>query len=397
MNTEIRELRALARPLDTESDLDPLLERAGSARYVLIGEASHGGHEYYAWRAALTRRLITDHGFSVVAVEGDAPECAQVDHCVRLRAEVEDPLQILDGLREWPSWLWSNTETVEFCRWLRARNATLPPDERIAWHGLEGFPVQALLRATVRWLRENEPGHLAAALDPAGGEIPLVPPERVDAVVNALLDRFGTEPTVDAGSGPAHCVDGVTYYRAMLRGGAPAWNTRDVHLTDMLDRWTATHGQAARAIVWAHNTHVGDARATDMADNSMVNLGQLVRERHGDEAVCIIGFAGGTGQVVAARRREAPMERLPVPAPDPGSWEAVLAATGLERALFLLRDQQPSPWTTSRPQRAIGVIFDPERETGHYNATRLADRYDALCWFSQTTPVHALHLAASPG
>jgi erythromycin esterase-like protein len=420
-DTDETEILGSALPLEYESDLDPLLDRIGprlgGVRCVLLGEASHGTHEYYAWRAALTRRLIAEHGFSFVAVEGDWPDCWQVNRSVTgAPGAPQDPREALDDYRRWPTWMWANEETVRFCRWLRDHNAGLPPQRRAGFYGLDVYSLWESLRAVITYLSEHHPDYVDIAknayrcFEPYG-ENPQVyawksrlVPEECEQEALALLTglrRFpgSGDPAEDLNAAQnAEVARGAAhYYRAMIGGGPEAWNIRDVHMADTLDRLLAFHGEGARAVVWAHNTHVGDARATGMADSGMVNLGQLVRERHGRDRAVVVGFAGGHGNVVAAPRWGAPMEIMPVPAPLPGSLEALLMKEAeLDKALFVFADGPDQGWlNTRRGHRAIGVVYDPDRDRRQFVPTTLGDRYDALCWFSWTSALAPLHLEAA--
>ncbi|MGK5554198.1 erythromycin esterase family protein [Actinomadura kijaniata] len=404
---EVEEVLGSALPLEVEADLDPLLERVGDARCVLLGEASHGTHEYYAWRAALTRRLVAEKGFSFVAVEGDWPDCWQVSRSVTLAGDApRDPAEVLDGYRRWPTWMWANRETVDFCRWLRDHNAAT--GDRVGFYGLDVYSLWDSLRSVIGYLSERRPEYVETALaayrcfEPHGedpGSYALVPGGCEDEVLE-LLTRLrrpaeGAED-LNARQNAEVAAGAERYYRAMIGGGPESWNVRDVHMADTLDRLLDFHGPGARGVVWAHNTHVGDARATDMAAAGMVNLGQLARDRHGRDAVVAVGFAGGSGEVIAAPRWGGTMEAMAVPAPGPGSVEALLTETGLARALFVFSDGPGAAWPRERRgHRAIGVVYDPGRDPRNYVPTVLAERYDALCWFRRTSALAPLHLEAA--
>ncbi|TQM36462.1 erythromycin esterase family protein [Pseudonocardia cypriaca] len=410
------DVRALARPLQSDSHLDPLVERAGDARLVLIGEASHGTHEYYAWRDRLTRRLVTEKGFGFVAVEGDWPDCRRLHRAVT--GGPEDVDEALGGYDRWPTWMWANSAVRAAMNWLREHNAELPPQRRVGFHGLDVYSLQRSMREVVRWLREHDPDHASAALDAYAcfepyGPDPLayaratrwVPENCEDAVIEVLRDmceRHGSD-----GSSPgeadqrfvaeqnAAVVAGAErYYRAAVRGGPDSWNVRDVHMADTLDRLLDHHGPGSKGVVWAHNTHIGDARATDMAAAGMTSLGQLAHERHADDGVVLVGFAGHRGDVVAASSWGAPAERLPVPPARDGSAEDLLhRALGDEPSLLVFPEtyDQPRWLRTSFDHRAIGVVYHPDQERwGNYVPSTLGDRYDALLWFGETTALEPL-------
>ncbi|MFW3172496.1 erythromycin esterase family protein [Geodermatophilus sp. CPCC 206100] len=410
-------LRELARPLRDPADLDPLLERVGDARVVAIGEASHGTHEYYAWRAALTRRLVTERGFRFVAVEGDWPDCYRVNRSVRLREGADaDPYDALDAFSRWPTWMWANDEVVEFCRWLRELNAGRPEPERVGFYGLDVYSLWDSIHELVAWLREHEPEHVDQAVralqcfEPFGEDgaeyafaSRFAPTTCEQAVVDLLHRLCGDRGREEAQTDPearfsaeqnaAVVVDAERYYRAMVQSSAESWNVRDVHMADVLDRLLAHAG--GKVVVWEHNTHIGDARATDMADAGMVNVGQLLRERHGASDVVLVGFGGYRGGVVAGEEWGAQMERMPVPPARPGSLEALLHEQVGADALLVWEPGAARPPELDRrlDHRAIGVVYRPSRERwGNYVPTVLAERYDAFLYLDDTRPLQPLHL-----
>ncbi|WP_456598731.1 erythromycin esterase family protein [Blastococcus sp. SYSU DS0616] len=410
------QIRDLARPLRTAADLDPLLDRVGDARIVAIGEASHGTHEYYAWRAALTRRLVEEHGFGLVAVEGDWPDCYRVNRSVRLREDADaDPRDALDAFSRWPTWMWANDDVVDFCRWLREHNAGLPEDARVGFYGVDVYSLWESMHALVGWLAEHEPQHVdqakqaLACFEPFGEDgaeyafaSRFTPSSCEQAAVDLLRslceERGRAESGADAEArfsaeqNAAVVVDAERYYRAMIRGSAESWNVRDVHMVDTLDRLLAHTGR--KVVVWEHNTHIGDARATDMAAAGMTNVGQLLRERHGADDVVLVGFGGYRGGVIAGREWGAQMERMAVPPARSGSLEARLHDALGEDAQFVFpRGDQPE-WLRRRlDHRAIGVVYRSSREKwGNYVATVLGERYDAFLYLDDTTPLQPLHL-----
>jgi erythromycin esterase-like protein len=410
------EVQALARPLRGEADLDPLLERIGEARIVAIGEASHGTHEYYAWRAALTRRLIGERGFRFVAVEGDWPDCYRVNRSVRLREGAdEDPRDALDAFARWPTWMWANDDVVDFCRWLRGYNASRPEVQRAGFYGIDVYSLWDSMQGLVAWLREHEPQHVGTAVqalrcfEPFGEDgaeyafasrfAPTSCEQAAVELLRSLCEQRGREEAATdpearfaAEQNAAVVVDAERYYRAMVQGSAQSWNVRDVHMADTLDRLLAHAGD--KAVVWEHNTHVGDARATDMAAAGMTNVGQLLRERHGTDDVVLVGFGGHRGGVVAGESWGAQMQRMPVPPARPGSLEDRLhRALGADALIVVPHGERPA-WLDERlDHRAIGVVYRPERERwGNYVPTVLGERYDAFLHLEETSPLRPLHL-----
>jgi erythromycin esterase-like protein len=433
------DVAGLASPLTDAGDFDALLDRAAAAQVVMLGEASHGTHEFYQWRANLTQRLIAELGFAFVAVEGDWPDCARVDRSVRGLADApEDPRAALGAFERWPTWMWANEEVVDFCRWLRRYNSGREPAAKVGFHGLDVYSLWESLRAILLHLREHDPDAVEEALaayrcfEPYGEDpqryalaTRLIPEGCEDQVVDLLVrmrERAVAEGVraVDGvradGRGPgdsgseeelsawqnAEVVAGADrYYRAMVKGSVESWNVRDQHMTETLDRLLTYYGPGAKGVVWAHNTHVGDARGTDMAEVGEVNIGQLGRDRYGRDKVVLVGFGCHSGTVVAGAAWGAPMQVMPVPAARHGSLEDILHDTAPERALFVFPDQAagaPDLLSDWLGHRAIGVVYHPERErAGNYVPTKLGDRYDAFVWLDQTRGVRPLrtHEAAA--
>lgn len=410
------EARQLAHPLSGPETWAPLLDRIADAKVVLLGEASHGTHEYYRWRAELTQRLIAERGFSFVAVEGDWPDCERIDRSVRLDPDApEDPRAALEQFRRWPTWMWANEEVCAFARWLREHNAGRPKAARVGFHGLDVYSLWESLRAILLHLREHDPDHVADALaayrcfepygeDPQAYAVQarFVPPGCEPQVLDLLVRMrraaiFDGDASFSAWQNAEVAANAERYYRAMISGGADSWNIRDVHMADTLDRLLHHYGPQAKVIVWAHNTHVGDARATDMAASGIVNIGQLARERHQAEDVVLVGFGGHRGTVIAGGRWGAPAETMSVPRAMHRSLEDLLHATGLDQALFVFPTERQPDWLTGTlAHRAIGVVYHPDREQSlNYVPTRAGQRYDAFCWFDETTAVHPLPVPAA--
>ncbi|MGR6319914.1 erythromycin esterase family protein [Micromonospora soli] len=407
------EVTGLAAPLADPGDLDVLLDRIGNARVVMLGEASHGTHEFYTWRAAISRRLIEEQGFSFVAVEGDWPDCDRVDRSVRCHPGApSDPRDALATFERWPTWMWANEEIMDFTRWLRTRNAGVDEPDRAGFHGLDVYSLWESLREIITWLQEHDPEQVPAALaayrcfqpyeeDPQQYALAtrFVPNncenEVVDLLVGlrerALADgagRFGAWQNAEIVAGAER------YYRTMARGGRESWNVRDRHMDDTLDRLLRHYGPGSKAVVWAHNTHVGDARATDMTDAGEVNIGQLARERYGPDQVMLVGFGTHHGTVVAGDAWGAPMEVMPVPPGRRHSLEEVLHGAAPAQSLFVFpSDGKPDVLADELDHRAIGVVYHPERESfGNYVPTVLGDRYDAFCWIDETQAVRPLRV-----
>lgn len=404
-------------PLDNAADLDPLMERIGDARYVLLGEASHGTHEYYTWRSRITRRLIEEKDFSFIAVEGDWPDCYRVNRFVKGYADAGNAARdVLHSFDRWPTWMWGNWETAALVEWLRLHNAEQPREKRVGFYGLDVYSLWESLEAITRYLEKADPAALATAreamscFEPYGRDeqeyariTRMVPTSCEQEVIDMLVEITRKMPLYDSDmemvlstEQNAHiAVNAEKYYRAMVNSGPDSWNIRDTHMADTLERLMRFHGPAAKAIVWEHNTHVGDARATDMQRSGYVNVGQLVREKHEQDGVVIVGFGSYSGEVLAARNWGDPMEVMPVPKARDGSWEELLHDADLSRHLLLFDDwkQDPHRMKQTLDHRAIGVVYNPEFERfGNYVPSILPFRYDAFIFIDETHALHPLHI-----
>jgi erythromycin esterase-like protein/predicted phosphoribosyltransferase/dienelactone hydrolase len=415
--TAASRLAAAAEPLPRIDDpaFAEAFDRYGQARVVLLGEASHGTAEFYRARAAITRRLIDKHGFNIVAVEADWPDAAAVDRHVRLK-----PHRAMDPppFSRFPTWMWRNTEVEAFVRWLRERNAALPAKDRAAFYGLDLYNMRASMAAVLDYLDKVDPAAAAVAreryacLSPWAGEPSAYGRAALNegyaicerAVLSTLVELARRavdyaakdgETFFDAAQNARLVADAEHYYRAMYYGGAESWNLRDRHMFDTLERILAARGSAAKAVVWAHNSHIGDARYTDMgAVHGEQNIGQFCRERFGRDAA-LIGFGCDTGTVMAASNWDDPAEIKTVRPSRADSYEGLCHQTGLERFLVDLRPGRNEPLRRDlrepRLERYIGVIYRPETERmSHYAHACLPEQYDGFVWFDQTRAVTPL-------
>jgi len=379
---------------------------------VLLGEASHGTHEYYTWRYALTRRLVEEKGFRFVAVEGDWPDCYRVNRFVKgYPGAAADARQALDTFRRWPTWMWANAEVADLADWMREFNAARPEEEQAGFYGLDVYSLWDSLREVTRYLKTHAPDQLDAArramhcFEPYGEDAQdyarataLLPSSCQEEVID-LLKRVRTRPADGDGRDGRFVAEqnalvvknAEAYYRAMVRTDSGSWNVRDRHMAETLDRLLAHHGPGAKAVVWEHNTHVGDARFTDMADDGMVNIGQLARERYGRENVVIAGFGSYQGRVIAGRYWDAPWEEMRVPPGREESWEDVLHRINPADKLLVFDRDVSDELREWRGHRAIGVVYRPEYERyGNYVPTVLPDRYDAFLFIDRTEGVRPL-------
>lgn len=412
----VEALAPLARPLESDADLESLLDRIGDARFVLLGEASHGTAEFYAWRTRLTKRLVRDKGFRFVAVEGDWPDCARLDRYVRGKAtSAQTAREALQCFARWPTWMWANREVESLVEWLHDYNQRRAPRERVAFHGLDVYSLWDSMAQVVAYLERVDPEAARRAKNAYECFAPfaqdeqeyarataLVPASCENDVVRALVElrmqaanAADRDAYFDAEQNAITAKDAELYYRTMVQGGASSWNVRDLHMVETLERLVQFHGPDARAIVWAHNTHIGDARFTDMARAGELNVGQLVRERHAEEGVVLVGFSSYRGSVLAAEEWGAKVQRMNVPAAREGSWEDALHRLGGDR-LVLMPEAEAEPCLLEpRGHRAIGVVYRPQLERfANYVPSFLPRRYDALLHIDHSHALMPLHDSA---
>lgn len=427
-------LRQQAHPLDDARDLDVLLERIGDARYVLLGEASHGTSEYYTWRTALSKRLILEKGFSFIAVEGDWPDCYRVNRFVKhYQSSGTSALEVLHAFDRWPTWMWANREIVDLLEWLRRYNdqRRVPDDRKVGFYGLDVYSLWDSMRGVIEYLERIDPQLAAGArrayrcFEPYGEDeqeyaratylVPTSCEDEAISVLRRLRERApeyaqdGQEAYFNAEQNAFVAKNAELYYRTMVRGGAQSWNVRDHHMVDTLDRLMAHHQRfnpAAKAIVWEHNTHIGDARFTNMAAAGMVNVGQLVRQAHDEDGVALVGFGSHRGTVIAGDEWGAPMRRMRVPDARRESWEDVMheavAIEGSNKSTLLVFADADDGGVPELDEpiahRAIGVVYDPDHERwGNYVPTLIPRRYDAFIFIDETHALSPLHMPVKVG
>jgi erythromycin esterase-like protein len=324
----------------------------------------------------------------------------------------DDAAEALAAFARWPTWMWANEEIADLAAWLRARNAGRPGAGRVGFYGLDVYSLWDSLHAVMGYLRRHAPAALPEArralkcFEPFGEDAQeyaratLFTPHACQDEVVELLHRLRSEAAAPAGDGrdgwfvaeqnALVVKNAEAYYRAMVRSDSASWNVRDRHMMETLARLLDHHGPNSRAVVWAHNTHVGDARYTDMADDDIVNLGQLARERYGRENVAVVGFGSHRGAVIAGPGWGAPWEEMDSPPGRPGSWEDVLHRAGAADQLLVFGDAA-GPLAGWRGHRAIGVVYRPGLEKyGNYVPTVLPQRYDAFVYLDETTAVRPL-------
>jgi erythromycin esterase-like protein len=409
--------------IDDAAAFGAMFDRFADARVILLGEATHGTSEFYRARAAITRRLIERHGFTIVAVEADWPDAARIDAYVRHR-----PIEPMDDdtFARFPSWMWRNEEVADLINWMRDHNGALPQERRAEFRGLDVYSLHSSIREVLAYLDKVDPD---AAREAKGRYGCLSPwqsdPARYGRAVltgqkkscdQALLTQLqdildkrleylradgGGEGFFDAVQNARIVHAAEHYYRIMYEGSTESWNLRDRHMFDTLKYLLKRRGEGAKAIVWAHNSHIGNAAATAMGWQGEFNIGELCRTAYRDEAV-LIGFGTDRGTVAAASDWDEPMEIKTVRPVRADSHERVFRDTGRPRFLSdwrqdgrrELRDVLARP----RLERAIGVIYRPETELySHYFEAVMAEQFDAFIWFDETRAVTPLTRAHGKG
>jgi erythromycin esterase-like protein len=404
-------MRELHQVTGAPGDYDALLDMVGDARFVLLGEASHGTHEFYRERSRITRRLIAEKGFSAVAIEGDWPSAARVNAYVRGRGADRIAEAALEGFERFPAWMWRNADVLQFVGWLRRHNHSSA--RQAGFYGLDLYSLFSSMRAVVQYLESADPAAAARAreryrcFDHYGENSQRygyatsfgMSKSCEEEVVAQLLDlqrraaspgddpdaRFHAEQNARLVKNAEH------YYRGMFRGHVSSWNLRDTHMAETLEA-LALHLSAekpARIVVWAHNSHVGDARATEMDEHGEWTLGQLMRQRYSGNTF-LAGMTTFRGSVTAASDWGGPAEKKRVRDALAGSHERAFHETG--RGNFFLSTQGLEE---RRLGRAIGVVYLPESErTSHYFHSTLAQQFDAVLHFDETRALEPLDRAS---
>jgi len=428
MSTPAQLIREAAQPLTgSPHDYDSLLKLARNARFVLLGEASHGTHEFYRERAQISKRLIVECGFDAIAVEADWPDAYRVNTFVRGEGEDADAVEALSGFKRFPQWMWRNADVLDFVGWLREHNdAQSMSAMKCGFYGLDLYSLHASIEAVLAYLRRVDPEAASRALrhyscfdhfgrnteaygwGAGSGMAPSCEQEVITELVAlrrkamSYLHRDGqvaADAYFCAEQNALVVRDAEQYYRTMFRREHSSWNQRDTHMMDSLVALADHLGKGratAKLIVWAHNSHLGDARATQMSERGELNLGQLVRQRFGKQAV-LIGFTTFGGTVTAASDWDGPAERKTVRPGLVGSYEKLFHE--VEHPRFWLEfGKHPEVARSLRSgalQRAIGVIYRPDTERlSHYFNARLADQYDAVLHFDHTRAVEPLERTA---
>jgi erythromycin esterase-like protein len=421
-------IEAFARPLTgAREDYNKLLELIGNARLVLLGEASHGTHEFYRERAQITKRLIAEKGFAAVAVEANWPDAYRVNRYVRGASDDPEAVDALAGFKRFPAWMWRNADVLDFVGWLRDYNDDLAPGAtKVGFYGLDLYSLQSSIEAVLAYLDKVDSeaarraryryscfedfgedtqsygytagfGLTESCEDEAVGQ--LVELQRRATELVRRDGRVAADEFFFAEQNARLVRNAEQYYRSMFRSRISSWNLRDQHMAETIDALIAyldKQNQRTKMVIWEHNSHLGDARATEMGELGEWNVGQLVREKYGDDAM-LVGFTTHSGTVTAASDWGGPAERKRVRPAVAGSYEALFHEVDHDNFVLGLRHggMAAANLHTPRLERAIGVIYRPETERrSHYFTARLSEQFDAILHFDQTRAVEPLERAS---
>lgn len=412
MNME-KAIPKFALPVDGSGGLEPLLEAVGDSKIVLLGESTHGTSEFYRWRTEISKRLIQEKGFSLIAVEGDWPAAAAVNRYIKgFPSEHENAAQLLaKAFIRWPTWMWANKEIADFVEWLK--NDNLTANRNTGFYGIDVYSLWESLEEVVRSLQavgsegsdaalanqalscfdsnNRDPENYAVSSASFSTDCRKEVANLLDSIRrNAALYPHEEEADLNLHVNSLVAKNAEHYYRTMIKSGVESWNIRDRHMAETVNELRKYHGLDARIIIWEHNTHIGDARATDMKDDKMVNVGQLLREQNPAGDVYAIGFGSYEGTVIAAEAWESPAEEMRLPPGKKNSWEHLLHKTGASDKLLIFDDRNRRLFDRWIGHRAVGVVYDSEHDTHHYVPSMISQRYDAFLFFDRTRALHPL-------
>ncbi|MFE8699465.1 erythromycin esterase family protein [Cytobacillus sp. FJAT-54145] len=410
-NTLIQNIEKYALPFKNKEDLQAIVDSVGDSKYVLLGEASHGTSEFYTIRAELSKMLIEQKGFNVIAVEGDWPSCFSINEYIKSYKQTTS----MDALKEfnrWPTWMWANDEIKTFIEWLHDYNKKA--QSNVGFYGVDVYSLWESMDEILHLLEKNESADLEAAKkafscfeafdrkpEYYGVSAAFYGEDCTDEVVELLLKirnnrhqyKEGPETSLNLAVNSLVTVNAEAYYRSMVKGGPEDWNIRDHHMVSTIDELTNFYGPETKVIVWEHNTHIGDARATDMEKEGLVNVGQILREKYGEEKVFAVGFGTYKGTVTAAREWGKTVEVMKVPEGQSGSWEDYLhQAEGIDKIL-IFNNENKELFRDWIGHRAIGVVYNPEYEQyGNYVPSRISERYDAFVFVDETKALSPIEM-----
>ncbi|MFJ8066904.1 erythromycin esterase family protein [Psychrobacillus sp. NPDC096426] len=405
----VESIKKYALPYKTNEDLSSIISAIGDAKIVLLGEASHGTSEFYTVRAELSKRLIEEKGFTLIAVEGDWPSTQRINRFIKgFDVEETDVRDVLKAFKRWPTWMWANEEIAEFITWLKVRNEWKEVKEKVGFYGIDVYSLWESLDEVITYLSKTNPEGTDLAFaqkafscfEPFNrhpetyaissisiSEACIEEVSKLLTAIRAHEDKYKDAEETDLNLKINAMVarNAEEYYRAMVRSDELSWNVRDEHMVEAINEIMDYHGKDAKIIIWEHNTHIGDATATDMAASGMVNVGQIIRLQNRKENVFAVGFGTHRGTVIAASEWGVPHKRINVPPARVDSWEDLLHRAGGFNKQLIFNDENRSLFNQWIGHRAIGVVYNPEFEAyGNYVPSKIGKRYDAFIYMDQT-------------
>ena len=402
-------------PLENDASLTSLITASSNKKLVLLGESTHGTHEFYKWRDKISRRLITDHGFSFIAVEGDFASLYKLNQYVKnMEGAGSSAREVLLKLERWPTWMWANEEVQALAEWLRNYNDALPQDEKIGFYGMDVYDEWHSTQVVLELLEKTD----KTSYNFVKEQYNCFYPFKGDSWMYARAIQSGKEDCAEA---TENVVEYIKNHRSLLKDlsddqyfylyqnalvvhnaeefyresiaskDAVSWNSRVFHMHETVTELLSFYGKNSKGIVWAHNTHIGDASYTNMRNSGENNIGQLSRERFGAENVFLIGFTTYKGEVLAAKDWGGKMEKMKIPSAISKSVESQLNKVGHE-AMYVIFDQNDKEEKNLKVtgNRAVGVLYNPERDRRQFVPTIVPLRYDALVFFKNTSKLHVL-------
>jgi erythromycin esterase-like protein len=398
------------------NDYNPLINQASEAKFILLGESSHGTSEYYKIRAELSKKLIQEKGYTYIAVEGDWPACQHINRYIKSYDDrYENAREALTAFGRWPTWMWANEELIELVEWLKSYNQDKPKEEQVGFYGIDVYSLWESMEEIIKYLEKTKSPDLETAkkafacFEPFNRDPQLYgvsgsfysedcKNEVVELLTEITLKKkkytsYYEEGKLNLEVNAIVTANAENYYRTMVTNDTESWNIRDRHMVEVLNKISSYYGENAKGIIWEHNTHVGDARATDMADEGMVNVGQLLREQNGAANVFIVGFGTHRGTVIAADEWGVDFERMIVPPAQEGSWEDMMHKAGPHDKLLIFDENNRDSYNDRIGHRAIGVVYNPRYEQfGNYVPTIMSERYDAFIYINTTNALQPLEV-----
>lgn len=409
----IQSIKEVSHPFHKQEGIDAILSKIKDETFVLLGESSHGTLEFYKIRAELTKKLITEKGFTYIAVEGDWPACQEINRYIKGFDHIDsNAREVLNSFHRWPPWMWANEEMIDLIEWLKDYNNKMPNDKKVGFYGIDVYSLWESIDEIISYLEKIKSPQIESAkktfscFEPFNrrpekyglsasfyGEDCLdeVTKLLTEITLNKMTVSNTEENTLNLEVNAMITANAENYYRTMVVNDNESWNIRDRHMVEALNRIHDFYGEHAKGIVWEHNTHVGDARATDMVDEGIVNVGQLLREEKGNESIFIIGFGTHRGSVIAADEWGVNPERMIIPPAQQGSWEDALHKAGPHDKFLHFTKDNCHLFQDPIGHRAIGVVYNPAYEHyGNYVPSILSKRYDAFIYINVTNALHPL-------